>query len=374
MTAAPPLSKAEIDRQIDDFYQRSKALNGELVWERRPWNTVATEDAIRHYAFGTADDHPLYLDADYAAATGHGGLIAPPTFLISVLYPMLHGAPMKGPFASLVGGVGFEWFQPIRLGDRLRPEPRQKACFEKLGTGPSGKKDRRMIFIVAEVNYYNQDDALVATATSPCIMAEQQGETLQLDRPVYRYCEDEIAALEAAYKAETRHRGVRYWDDVAVGDDLPPIVRGPLTTGDLVNWNAAIGPSYRSSHLAYLDLLNTPHLSVRNPATNFPTKSSQQHEDPNLAAGRGMPGPFDHGVMRFAMVAPLITNWMGDAGFLQKLYTKVAKPGIYGDAHTYRATVTAKSDDGGVAIAITGTNQLGETSTSGEAEIMLTRR
>ncbi len=374
MTAAPPLSKAEIDRQIDDFYQKSKALDGELVWERRPWNTVASEDAIRHYAFGTADANPRYLDADYAAGTPDGGLTAPPTFLISVLYPMLHGAPMKGPFASLVGGVGFEWFLPIRLGDRLRPEPRQKACFEKLGTGPSGKKDRRMIFIVAEVNYYNQDDALVATATSPCIMAEQQGETLQLDRPVHRYSDAQIAALEEMFRAETRHQGIRYWDDVAVGDSLGPIARGPLTSGDLVNWNAAIGPSYRSSHLAYLDLLNTPHLSVRNPVTNFPTKSSQQHEDANLAAGRGMPGPFDHGVMRFAMVAPLITDWMGDGGFLNKLYTRVAKPSIYGDTQTFSATVTDKRDDGQVSIAISGTNQLGETSTSGEATVTLPRR
>ena len=32
-----------------------------------------------------------------------------------------------------------------------------------------------------------------------------------------------------------------------------------------------------------------------------------------------MPGPFDNGVMRFAWVCPLLTNWMGDAGFLKGL-------------------------------------------------------
>ncbi|MEX2643182.1 MAG: MaoC family dehydratase N-terminal domain-containing protein [Acetobacterales bacterium] len=368
------LSKHEIDRQIDDFLAKSQALNGQLVWERQPWNTVATQDAIRHYAYGTADTHPLYVDPDYAARTAQGGLVAPPTFVISVLYPMLHGAPMKGPFASLVGGVGFEWHRRIRVGDRLRPEPRQKDCFEKLGTGPSGRRDRRLVFVIAEVNYFNQDDELVATATSPCIMAEQQGTTLQFDRPVHRYSEDEIAALEAAYKAERRLEGVRYWNDVSIGDELPPIVRGPLTMGDLVNWNAAIGPSYKSSQLAYLDLLKTPHLSVRNPATNFPTKSSQQHEDGNLAAGRGMPGPFDHGVMRFAMVAPLVTNWAGDEGFLKRLYTKVGRPSIYGDTQTYRGRVTAKHNDGRVDIAISGTNQIGEDSTSGEATVILPKR
>ena len=103
-------------------------------------------------------------------------------------------------------------------------------------------------------------------------------------------------------------------------------MRGPLTIGDMVAWNAAIGPSYKGGRWGYLDLTKAPHTAMVNPVTGFPVKYSQQHEDFQLAAGRGMPAPFDNGVMRFAWVAPLVTNWMGDHGFLKRLYVQVKRP------------------------------------------------
>jgi acyl dehydratase len=88
-----------------------------------------------------------------------------------------------------------------------------------------------------------------------------------------------------------------------------------------------------------------------------------------------MPGPFDNGVMRFAWVAPLVTNWMGDDGFLKKLYVQVRQPGIYGDIQTYRGRITGKDEDQGlVRLEVTGTNQESEVSTRGEAEVLLPRR
>ena len=88
-----------------------------------------------------------------------------------------------------------------------------------------------------------------------------------------------------------------------------------------------------------------------------------------------MPGPFDNGVMRFAWVAPLITNWMGDDGFLRRLSVQVRAPGIYGDRQTYRGQVTDKDErEAAVRIEITGTNQEGEVSTKGDALVVLPRR
>lgn len=85
-----------------------------------------------------------------------------------------------------------------------------------------------------------------------------------------------------------------------------------------------------------------------------------------------MPGPFDNGVMRFAWVAPLITNWMGDDGFLRKLYVQVRQPVIYGDIITYEGKVTEKDvTQNLVKIEITGTNQEGDVATKGSAEVIL---
>lgn len=110
-----------------------------------------------------------------------------------------------------------------------------------------------------------------------------------------------------------------YWEDESVGQEIPPIVRAPLTIGDMVCWNAALGSFYKAGRLGYLDLLRSPHAAVPNPIIGWKVKYSQQHEDFNLALQRGMPGPFDNGVMGFAWVCPLITNWMGDDGWLRRL-------------------------------------------------------
>jgi hypothetical protein len=87
-----------------------------------------------------------------------------------------------------------------------------------------------------------------------------------------------------------------------------------------------------------------------------------------------MPGPFDNGVMRFAWVSPLITNWMGDEGFLRRLYVQVRTANIYGDTTWYRGRVVDKtsSDDARlVKIQVEGINQAGITTTTGEAEVAL---
>jgi acyl dehydratase len=362
-----------VEAQIDTFLERSRALTGGEVRERECWNTLASRDAIRHYAFGTSDGNPLWLDAEYAARTRHGTIIAPPGFLTSVLYPILHGAPMSVPLSSLIGGVEYEWFKPVVEGDSLRASTRQSDLYEKKsGSG------RRLIFVISEVTYVNQRDEVVGKATGTMIRATQVGTELMFDRPIYRYSEVELEKIGEAQKTEARSGGrTPVWDDVAVGQDIPPIVRGPLTIGDMVAWQAAIGPSYRAGGLGYLDVLKSPHTAVKNPITGWPVKYSQQHEDFHLAAQRGMPGPFDNGVMRFAWVCPLVTNWMGDDGVLKRLYVQVRTPAIYGDTTWYQGAVAEKrreGDRGVVKLRITGTNQVGITTTTGEAEVVLPTR
>jgi acyl dehydratase len=362
-----------VEAQIDTFLERSRALTGTEVRERDCWNTIASRDAIRHYAFGTSDGNPLWLDPEYAAKTNHGKLVAPPGFLTSVLYPILHGAPMSVPLSSLIGGVEYRWFAPVVEGDNLRAVTKQTDLYEKKsGSG------RRLIFVISEAVYRNQRDQVVGKATGTMIRATQVGTELMFDRPIYRYSEVELEKIGEALKTEIRN-GARtpVWEDIQIGQEIPPIARGPLTIGDLVAWQAAIGPSYRAGGLGYLDVLKSPHTGVKNPITGWPVKYSQQHEDFHLAAQRGMPGPFDNGVMRFAWVCPLVTNWMGDDGILERLYVQVRTPAIYGDTTWYQGTITEKLRDGDRAVVklrITGTNQVGITTTTGEAEVVLPTR
>ena len=153
------MSSTDVEAKIDEFVARTRKMTGTEVREREPWNSEASADSIRHYAYGTDDGNPLWLDPEYAAKSRFGKLAAPPSFLVSVLYPILHGAPMDVPLSSLIGGLEFEWFLPVLLGDRLRATSRQVDMYEK-----KSKSGRRLIFVISEVTYWNQDDAVVAKA------------------------------------------------------------------------------------------------------------------------------------------------------------------------------------------------------------------
>lgn len=371
MRADEPVDMAQVDAAIDAWKALTEEMTGSVVEERKPWVNSVTEDAIRHFAYGTDDDNPLWTDAEYAARTPHRKVPAPPAFVFAHRYPILHGAPVKAPLASLIGGVEVEWFEHVYAGDVLRSEPRQKETFEK-----RNGEGRRLNFVLSEIDYRNQRDALVARAAGTMIMATQVGLRTMMEHRTPRYGEEDLERLEAVWRGE-RRRGADtlFFEDVEVGHEVPSIVRGPLTIGDMVAWNAAIGPSYKAGRRGYLDLTQAMHTAMVNPVTGFPVKYSQQHEDANLAAGRGMPAPFDNGVMRFAWVAPLVTNWMGDRGFLKRLKVQVARPGLYGDLTTYAARVTAKDHEAGtVALEITGTRQGEAVNTRGAAEVALPRR
>jgi acyl dehydratase len=374
MQAPPPgqnVARDAVDAHIDAWQAVTEGMTGTIVEERKPWLSVVTEDAIRHFAQGTDDDNPLWLDPAYAARTPHGKIVAPPAFIFANRYPMLHGAPQPAPLASLIGGLEVEWFAQVYAGDTLHSEPRQKDFFEKRNA-----QGRRLNFVISEVTYRNQHDTVVAKATGTMIMATQIGLQTMMDHAIPHYTEHDLRDLEATWRREYR-RGTDtlYFEDVEVGAELPPIVRGPLTIGDMVAWSAAIGPSYKAGRWGYLELTQAMHTAMVNPVTGFPVKYSQQHEDVHMAAGRGMPAPFDNGVMRFAWVAPLVTNWMGDDGFLQRLQVQVRRPGLYGDLTTYTAKVTAKNPSAtSVTLGISGTKQDGSVNTAGEAEVQLPRR
>ncbi|MGB5253195.1 MAG: AMP-binding protein, partial [Sedimenticolaceae bacterium] len=357
--------------RIDEFIDRSRELNGKVVKERSPWNTVATADAIRHIAQGISDDNPLWTDSSYAKRSRFGKLVAPPAFLTSVVYPMLHGAPMEVPLASLIGKLEYVWHRPVLVGDAISGSTRQ---LDVIDTEIEG---RRGIYILSETSYWNGNGEVVGRANGTLIRLAVDESRPLTNRKIARYTDQQLEEIGAAQLAEKR-TGENLIRPVAADVDtqVPALVRGPLTVGDMICWQAGSGPSYRPGSLGYRDALNAPHSSVFNPATGWPVKNSQQHEDFLLAAQRGMPAPFDNGVMRFAWITPLFTNWMGDNGELRKMSVQITAPNLYGDTTWYRGRIRkiVEEADGSLAmIQLTGTNQLGDVTTTGRAEVWLPR-
>jgi len=355
---------------MDLFLEESEKLAGQQYTERLPWTNSVSKDAIRHFAFAICDDNPLWVDESYAGARSTGPMQAPPGILIAARYPVLHGAPLDVPLISLLKDIEYTWERSIHDGEEFRSTAEQGDVREVVD--PDGN---RRIYIDAHITYRNAHDQVLGRARSTVVRMLSQGRFQVDDWSVYRYSPEELERIIEGINSEVRTGSRRLSEnEFSVGTHLPSIVRGPLTIGDMVCWHAGIGPSYRPGPLGYKDTLKTPQFRVRNPVTGWPIKYMLQHEDVNLAHQRGMPAPFDNGVMRFAWVSPLITNWMGDEGFLSRLHVRINQPVLYGDTCWYSGEVTERSreaDHWRVGVRLSGTNQRGVITTTGSAEVLL---
>lgn len=121
--------------------------------------------------------------------------------------------------------------------------------------------------------------------------------------------------------------GVRY-DDVEVGDELPP-----------------------------LDIELTRSLIV---ATAIASRDYQDvHHDPGLAQTRGSKDIFMNILSTNGFVGRFVTDWAGPDAVLKKVSIRLGAPNYPGDTMHMTGTV-AKKENGLVEVAVRGANDLGD--------------
>ncbi len=131
--------------------------------ESEPRTMEVERGAIVKFAEAIGDDNPLYNDEVAARASRFGGLIAPPTFLRSAVSarPEL---PFDVPFDRVLdGGSDWEYFVPVRPGDRITAVSRIQDINERNGS------IGLMLISTIVVTYSNQYGQVVATQTSTSI-------------------------------------------------------------------------------------------------------------------------------------------------------------------------------------------------------------
>lgn len=91
-----------------------------------------------------------------------------------------------------------------------------------------------------------------------------------------------------------------------------------------------------------------------------------------------MPGPYDNGLQRTCWLGHMVTDWMGDAGFVKTLSIRAKVPNVFGDTTFITGSVVGTeplSDlEGVIEKLIQGRNQLNQLSTTGGARAILPRR
>ena len=128
-----------------------------------PRSVDIEKGAIIKFAQAIEDDNPAYNDEQAARESRYGGLIAPPTFLRSVGVDRPE-YPFDMPFTRLLdGGSDWEYFHPIRAGDRITAVAEIADINERTG--------RMGLMIIPSIvgTYRNQFDQVAATQTSTSI-------------------------------------------------------------------------------------------------------------------------------------------------------------------------------------------------------------
>ena len=197
------------------------------------------------------------------------------------------------------------------------------------------------------------------------------------------YTDEEIDSISEQIGEERgRRRGAtpRYWEDVEIGDEVGPLVKGPLRVTDMVVWHTGMGMGlYGVAALRMGDdqRKRMPKFFKRDDL-NIPDVQQRVHWDPEWARRAGNPACYDYGRMRETWLIHLCTDWMGDDAWLWKLDCQFRKFNYVGDTHWVRGTVTNKyladGDRPAVDLEIWGENQRGERTTPGHATILLPSR
>jgi acyl dehydratase len=341
-------------------------------------NELVCKETIKRFADGVGETNPLYLDEAYAAATEYKSLIAPPSWLYSVFGPgVQHGLPGVHSFHA---GDDWEFYLPILLGNRIKGKAIAMG-YEEI-TGSSFAK--RIIKQLQDRLYYNQSGELVAKARRWNLRSErteirEKGRYSSVKLP-HPWTERELKEIEKEIIAEkTRGVELRYWEDVEPGEELGPVVKGPIGLTDEIAWTSGYSPGWlKANESAFKLYQRHPSWAFRDPDTYALEPIAAVHWLKAAATSAGLPAPYDLGAQRHSWVIQLLTQWMGDAGWLKRCYAEYRAFVFLSDVVWLRGRVTSKSvDENGehcVDIETSGFNQRGENTIPGKAVVVLPSR
>ena len=370
---------AEHGKITDEGIAGLRARIGKGFAGRRPWRTEVTRDAIYHLAYAIGDLNPLYLDEDYAQKTRWKTLIAPPIIVQSMdtLRAVGHsGLPEGLPGVhSIWTGSYYEWTRPPRLGDRIRAESYLKEVVEKESTFGGG----RSVYQTYEAVYHDQDGERLGVRNDTWIRIERAA-TREKKKygniELAQWTPEDIKGFQEEYRSYKRTTE-RFWDDVRVGDQMGPILKGPLTPTAEIAFESFFGIYLVGNVVASRLYDKHPALMITN-EQGVPEPPQRVHWD-NAFTQRllGLPGAYDLGPERCAWLCQGVTDWVGDEGFLTKIEARYHKFNYMGDVTRVRGQVTDKFERDGkayVACAVECVNHRDEVTATAKAEAELPRR
>ena len=361
---------------LDDLRKRIGVPITDTV---EPWNYEATRDGIRHYAHGIGDDNPLWSDPAYAEKTRFGTIVALPSFLFSTSRIVSGYCGGLAGVHAMWAGADWTWEKPVLRGDTISTQAKLKDLIEHQ-TRFAGRAFQQ----IYTTEFFNQHGDKVAECDSWVFRtdrdeARERGtKYTEVRGKVEPFTDAQLAEYYDLYrKEEIRGANTRYWEDVTEGEQLPRMMKGPMTVTGFIAYAQGWGGLYiRANKMAWKMIDKHPGLGIKN-RFNVPDCPERVHWDEAFALEVGAPGAYDYGPERCSWLTHQLTNWMGDDGFLRKSSCQIRRHNPDGDVVVIDGVVGRKFIENGrhlVEISQKATTHRGELSASGVGVVELPSR
>ena len=342
----------EINRQFDS--QVGWQMSGNTTMDVTMSMTAELE-FMKMWANAADYWNPLFNNETYAKNTRYKGIIAAPFYKESgAMFPTLPVDLENGTWSGSNDGGDIEFFLPIRPGDVFRTyaersnvtdvtpaEGSTTRTFSVVGTGTlyNQKNEKVLTQTTYGRNSYSQSAALRESApggsgpmSGPAGSAtEKAPEASELNgtspggaadgfagkNPFgerHNYTDEDWAYIHKIEDAEVvRGNDTLYWEDVNVSDEPAWTIVGPTTTLDMIQFNG-------------LGIIQSP--PMREQLKNKDSLNGLKQDEYGVyhlmieghfsEAGMGGSMPIHFMAYGRSLMARLITNWIGDDGWLSK--------------------------------------------------------
>lgn len=375
--AMAAMAEATLDEEMLD---RMRALAGtQLRIDHSINNEEVTRLAVERFADAIGDPNQLWRDRDYAETSAFARRVAPPSFVMGCFSGIQFGWPGLGSFHS---GSDLTLHRPLFVGDVVTASCRYVGF-----DGPRSSSFASVVVTDEFYNaYHNQHGELVAEIRWWVMnyMRQQARSTSEgrvLDVP-HRWTLAEVEAIEADVLAEAdRAADPRWWDDVAVGDLLDVVTKGPVGLTDEVAYVASGGPPIprvAANGVALRQYQRHPAWAFRDPDTMALEPIYAVHYNRAAAQAMGVALQYDVGFQRQCWHVQLLTHWMGDSAWVRRAAAQYRSFVYHADVVRLGGEVTRKyvADDGEhvVDVVTWARNQRGQDVMPGSATIGLPAR
>ena len=141
----------------DRFLERRQSAQGwDDIVPGEPRKTIPytlTREAIELYCKSVGEDHPIYFDEAYAKTTRYGGLIAPPSIHILLMFSCTPADDWMRSPGTVNAGQSWSYNIPARPNDVITLQARALDKFIK----------RERLFVVHDNVFFNQHGEVICS-------------------------------------------------------------------------------------------------------------------------------------------------------------------------------------------------------------------